>query len=121
MPAGGTRHHHGRSAHWFAQPGALPHFAARDRSLAESLQCRWLLMLAEFEAFLKRAWSATNKRRDLALVEAGDCLRPMAGSTGLLARISELRFALSLFETPPSSGMRAGADRCRRPPGSASQ
>jgi PleD family two-component response regulator len=74
--------------------------AGRDRMLAESLQRRWLLILAELRSVSDGNPPFGEQRRDLALVEAGDFLRGVAGGTGLLARVSELRFALALFETP---------------------
>jgi GGDEF domain-containing protein len=58
-----------------------------------------LLMLAEPWNLAELSLTFGEQRRDLALIEAGDFLRGMAGSAGLLARISELRFALALFET----------------------
>ena len=86
--------------------------AGRDRMLAESLQRRWLLVLAELRSVSEVSLSFGEQRRDLALVEAGDFLRRVAGSTGLLARVSELRFALALFDTPaePVEALRSRID-----------
>ena len=89
-------------------------FAERDRTLAECLHCRWLLMLAEPRNLSELSLAFGQQRCDLALVEAGDFLRGMAASTGLLARISELRFALALFDTQAERvESRAGADPYR--------
>ena len=43
------------------------------------------------------------QRRDLALVEAADHLRSIAGATDLVARIGENRFAMAIFETDVES------------------
>jgi GGDEF domain-containing protein len=74
--------------------------AGRDWMLAEFLQRRWLLILADLRSVSEGSLSSGEQRRDLAVVEAADFLRGLAGGTGLLARVSVLRFALALFDTP---------------------
>ena len=79
---------------------AFLRFATRDWTLAESLRCRWAVLLGEPRTLPDVTLVSDEQRRDLALVDAGDCFRRLAGSTALLARISELRFAIALFDTP---------------------
>jgi PleD family two-component response regulator len=72
--------------------GAFLTFAERDRSLAERLGRRLLLVVAVAAAY-------GSQRRDLTLVEAADDLRGIIPSTALLARISATRFALALVDS----------------------
>jgi len=74
-------------------------FAERDRRLAGALHRRWLLFAGELRNISEASLVGEEQRRDLAVVGAGDFLRGIAGSTGLLARISELRFALAILDT----------------------
>ena len=72
--------------------------AERDRKLAESLERRILVAVAEpFEPELARI--PKQQDRDLALVEAAERLRGLAGSRDLAARIGERSFGLAVFET----------------------
>jgi PleD family two-component response regulator len=79
--------------------GAFFSLAERDRKVAERLGRRLLLMVAEPRNLSELAAAMGEHRRDLALVEASDVLRSLAGYTGLLARIGPTRFALALFPT----------------------
>ena len=71
--------------------------ADRDRKLAERLQRRLLVMVAEI------AGGYGEQRRDLALVEAADHLRSLAGPADLLARIECTRFGMTIFDTEVES------------------
>ena len=77
----------------------------RDRRLAERLSRRLLLVVAVPGNFAEpgnlpeAAEAASQQRRDLAMVATGDFLCGLAGSTGVLARIAETRFALALLDT----------------------
>ena len=71
--------------------------ADRDRKLAERLQRRLLVMVAEIAA------GYGDQRRDLALVEAADHLRSLAGPADLLARIECTRFGMTIFDTEVES------------------
>jgi two-component system, cell cycle response regulator len=71
--------------------------ADRDRKLAERLQRRLLVMVAEIAA------GYGDQRRDLALVEAADHLRSLAGPADLLARIECTRFGMTIFDTEAES------------------
>lgn len=73
--------------------------AERDRKLAERLGRRLTILVAEPKNLAELADSFGQQRRDLALVEAADRLRTMAGPTDVLARIGECRFAMAIFET----------------------
>jgi PleD family two-component response regulator len=79
--------------------GAFFSLAERDRRLAERLCRRLLLIVAEPGNLSELAAASGDHRRDLAMMEASDVLRGLAGSTGLLARMEEARFALALFDT----------------------
>jgi PleD family two-component response regulator len=67
--------------------------ADRDRKLAERLERRLMVMVAEI------ASGYGEQRRDLALVEAADHLRTLAGPSDLLARIECTRFGITIFDT----------------------
>jgi PleD family two-component response regulator len=71
--------------------------ADRDRKLAEKLGDRLIVMVAEIPAGL------SEQQRDLALVEAADHLRKVAGPSDLLARIGCTRFGMTIFETESKS------------------
>jgi PleD family two-component response regulator len=79
--------------------GAFYTLAERDRRLAERLSRRLLVVVAEPRNLSEPAEAASQQRRDLAMVDTGDFLRGLAGSTGVLARIAETRFALTLLDT----------------------
>lgn len=74
-------------------------FADRDRKLAERLARRMMVLIAEPNHLAELAASYGDQRRDLALVEAADHLRSIAGATDLVARIGEKRFGIAIFET----------------------
>jgi PleD family two-component response regulator len=83
--------------------GAFFSFAERDCRLAERLSRRLLLIVAEPKDLPATAEPRGEDRRDLALVEASDVLRDLAGSSGLLARLEETRFVLTLFDSDVES------------------
>jgi diguanylate cyclase (GGDEF)-like protein len=74
-------------------------WADRDRKLAERLERRFMILLAELKNLDGIASTFGEQRRDLALVEAADHLRSMLGPTDLAARVEEGRFAVTIFET----------------------
>lgn len=74
-------------------------FADRDRRLAERLGRRFMILIAEPKHLGDLAATFGDQRRDLALVEAADHLRSIAGPTDLVARIGEQRFGIEVFET----------------------
>ncbi|HTB16180.1 MAG TPA: response regulator [Bryobacteraceae bacterium] len=67
--------------------------ADRDRRLAGKLALRFMVIVCEIPA------AHDEQRQDLALVEAADHLRSVAGPADLLARIEPTRFAMSIFDT----------------------
>jgi GGDEF domain-containing protein len=73
--------------------------AERDRKLAERLNRRWMLLLAEPKNLAAIAESLGDERRDLTLVETADHLRSLMSPIDLLARIDESRFAIGVFDT----------------------
>jgi PleD family two-component response regulator len=79
--------------------GAFYTLAERDRQLAERLARRLLVVVAEPADAEALAATAGEQRRDLALVEASDFLRSLAGGTWVVGRVGEFRFALALFDT----------------------
>ncbi len=79
--------------------GGFYSLAGRDRRLAERLGRRLLLMVAEPRSLAELAAASGEHARDLALVEAAEILRGLAGSAGLLGRTAPGRFALALFDT----------------------
>jgi PleD family two-component response regulator len=79
--------------------GAFFSFAERDRRLADCLNRRMLVVLAEPRRILDLAAVPGRHSRDLEIVEAADVLRGLAGSTGLLCRLADDRFAFTLFDT----------------------
>jgi DNA-binding NarL/FixJ family response regulator len=68
--------------------------ADRDRLLAERLGRRMMILVAE-----PAVLDGGAQRLDLALVEAADGLRGLAGPAALVARLSHSRFGLSAFDT----------------------
>jgi len=68
--------------------------ADRDRVLAERLNRRMMILVAE-PADLEGG----SQRRDLALVDAADVLRTLAGPAALVARLSPSRFGVAVFDT----------------------
>jgi len=83
--------------------GAFLALADRDRKLAERLDRRLMVMVAEPKSLSELAVACGEQRRDLALVEAADHLRSLVGPTDLLARIGETRFGLAIFDTDVES------------------
>lgn len=78
-------------------------FADRDRKLAERIRSRMMVLVAEPKDIIELTNHYGEQRRDLALIEAADHLRGIAGVTDLVARIGESRFGLSIFETAVES------------------
>ena len=90
--------------------------ADRDRRLAEKLGRRWMVVLVEpnglgaslpgasrgrdKEDAASRQENLTAERRDLLLIETAERLRRFAGPTDLLARVSDFRFGLGVFDMP---------------------
>jgi diguanylate cyclase (GGDEF)-like protein len=73
--------------------------ADHDRKLAETLGRRLMVMVAEPNNLGEIAAAYGEQRRDLALVEAADHLRTLAGPADLVARIGSIRFGLAIFDT----------------------
>ena len=73
--------------------------ADHDRKLAERLGRRLMVMVAEPKNLGEFATAYGEQRRDLALVEAADHLRSLAGPADLVARIGSTRFGLAVFDT----------------------
>ncbi len=71
--------------------------ADRDRKLAERLGRRLLVMVVEI------AGAYDEQHRDMALVEAADHLRGIAGAADLLARIEPTRFGVSVYDSDAES------------------
>ena len=83
--------------------------ADRDRKLAERLGRRWMVLVAEPRNLAELATAQGEQRRDLALVEAADHLRSLAGPADLLARIDTTRFGMAIFDTGQESAEEAWA------------
>ncbi len=77
--------------------------ADRDRKLAERLNRRLMILVAEPKNLGELASSFGEQRRDLALVEAADHLRSIASPTDLVARIGDTRFGVAVLETDVES------------------
>lgn len=73
--------------------------ADHDRKLAERLGRRLMVMVAEPKNLGEIATAYGEQRRDLALIEAADHLRSLAGPADLVARIGCTRFGLTVFDT----------------------
>jgi PleD family two-component response regulator len=73
--------------------------ADRDRKLAERLGRRLMILIAEPTNLHDTTTPWDRQRRDLALVEAADHLRSVAGPTDVIARIGEKHFGMAVFET----------------------
>jgi PleD family two-component response regulator len=72
--------------------------AARDRKVAERLDLRWMLLIAEPKNLTEIAVAFGDQRRDLELVEAADHLRCLVTPADALARIGERHFAIGVFD-----------------------
>jgi PleD family two-component response regulator len=83
--------------------------AARDRKLAERLERRWMLLIAEPKNLAEIAVAFGPQRRDLELVEAADHLRCLVTPADTLARIGERHFAISVFDGETESVEQAWA------------
>jgi diguanylate cyclase (GGDEF)-like protein len=83
--------------------------AARDRKLAERLERRWMLLIAEPKNLTEIAVAFGEQRRDLELVEAADHLRCLITPADALARIGERHFAISVFDGETESVEQAWA------------
>jgi len=68
--------------------------ADRDRVLAARLSRRMMILVAE-----PADLDGGPQRRDLALVDAADGLRNLAGPAALVARIGASRFGVAVFDT----------------------
>ena len=73
--------------------------AERDRLLAERLSRKMLVAVAERVERAGVAAMDSVQGRDLALIEAADDLRGLAGPAALLARLSDSRFGLAVLDT----------------------
>ena len=73
--------------------------AERDRLLAERLSRKMMIVLAERVERVEAAAVDSVQGRDLALIEAADDLRGLAGPAALLARLSDSRFGLAVLDT----------------------
>lgn len=73
--------------------------AHRDSKLAEKLGRRLMILIAEPENLIEVTSVYGEQRQDLALVEAADHLRNLAGPVHFLGRIEEARLAMSIFDT----------------------
>jgi two-component system cell cycle response regulator len=79
--------------------GGFLTFADRDRKLAERLGRRLMVLVAEPENLIAITAADGDQRRDLAMIETADHLRALVGPADLVARITETRFALTVFDT----------------------
>src|SRR5579863_3451586 len=79
--------------------GAFLTFADRDRKLAERLDRRLMVLVAEPKNLSAITAAYGDQRRDLALIETADHLRGLAGPADLVARITETHFALTASDT----------------------
>src|ERR1051325_176024 len=90
--------------------------AERDCRLAERLDRRWMLLVAEPRNVDALFASLGADRRDLTLVETADHLRSLLGPVDLLARIAESRFAIGVFDNracPVESSLARLQERAR--------
>ena len=79
--------------------GGFLALAGRDHLLAERLDRRWMLLIAEPKNLAEVTAAYGEQRRDLELMKAADRLRGLAGPADLLARIGSRRFAIAVFDT----------------------
>ena len=73
--------------------------AERDRLLAERLSRKMLMVQAERVDRATAVAMNSVQSRDLALIEAADDLRHLAGPAALLARLSHSRFGFAVLDT----------------------
>jgi GGDEF domain-containing protein len=72
--------------------------AARDRHLAQRLDLRWMLLVAEPRALARMSPPLVQQRRDLELLGAAEHLRGIATPADLVGRIGDRHFAMSVFD-----------------------
>ncbi len=72
--------------------------AARDRKLAERLDRRWMLLVAEPKNLVEIALAFGEQRRDLDLVDAAEHLRGIITPADLIARIGDRHFGIGVFD-----------------------
>lgn len=77
--------------------------AERDRTLAERLGVRMILIAITRGDLEAIAATRGKDRRDLELVATADFLRRLAGPADLAARVDDNAFAIVAFETPQES------------------
>lgn len=77
--------------------------ASRDRTLAERLGRRWMLLVAEPKNLSEITGAFGEQRRDLELVEAADHLRGIVTPADQLARIGDSHFAIGIFDSDAES------------------
>jgi hypothetical protein len=76
--------------------------AERDRLLAERLSRKMMVLIVEHPLSARVegvSYAHNDQRHDLALVEAAEDLRRLAGPTALLARMSHSGFGLAVLDT----------------------
>jgi PleD family two-component response regulator len=87
--------------------------AARDRRLAERLERRWMLLIAEPKHLTEIAGAFGEQRRDLQLVEAAEHLRSIVTSAEALSVDAMIEQALAdlprRMESSPVRSSHAGA------------
>ena len=82
---------------------AFQMIADRDRRIAERSFSRMAIVVAQPRNLAELANALGDQHRDLALVEAADRLRGVAGPVDAVGRISSGRFAISVVETRAES------------------
>jgi GGDEF domain-containing protein len=82
----------------FTRPAFLT-LAERDRLLAERLGRKMMVVLSERTERVEASAVDGVQSRDLALIEAADDLRRLAGPAALLARLNHSRFGLAVLDT----------------------
>jgi len=76
--------------------------AEHDRKLAEKFCCRWMLVMAEPRASTMRG-QESGESQDLLLIDTAEWMRRVAGPTDVAARVGEIRFGLTLFDSAGES------------------
>ncbi len=82
-----------------ANLGCFAMLADRDRRLAEKLDTRWMVLLAEIRDLERLAETYGEQRRDLTLVETSEMLRGLVSGADQLYRVGDSRFAITVFES----------------------
>jgi PleD family two-component response regulator len=83
--------------------GCFNMFAERDRKIAELLGTRWMILLLQGKHLDRLTEIHGEQGRDLALVQMAERLRHVSTATDLIYRVSDTRFAVTLFETESES------------------